>query len=301
MDIDDFGDFDIDLGEFDTGIYRTFDTIKSVDDGQNFSVDFSTSKYKLNVKKDDIPYFEKEDNIKYTMGNGYDIKYDSMTIDYYRAIRKTQVDPVLEEPVDEKFAFKFKDQWDPYTGQRCGEDPHGPLYFDPDNLIKWFYTCRLNNLWIPAQGEYHGYYGDALGNGPLFEIKGRGKFPEYNIFRLPITDCYLTKEHNYQFVTIGPTLTDDEIAKIYKLALKKDMYLRKKCYKDMFKTRRPNLIEIKKEWDVATSAEPNLQYLQIFNKQPFNIKEENPSLEKMSQLHTACNQRGVEFLKKMKG
>ena len=69
------------------------------------------------------------------------------------------------------------------------------LYFDPNTLIHYFYINRLKNLWIDESIEdgnyYQGHYGYAVGNGPDFEIKGRGKHPDWYLFRLPIIDCYM--------------------------------------------------------------------------------------------------------------
>ena len=34
------------------------------------------------------------------------------------------------------------------------EDPRGPLYFDPDTLIYYFYNNRLNHLWIQENENF---------------------------------------------------------------------------------------------------------------------------------------------------
>jgi hypothetical protein len=224
-----------------------------------------------NVKKmDDSKYHKLLDTNQYKMNNGYEINYDEETTGYFRAIRKTHVDPILETTVDEKYAFKFLYQWDPYTGEILDKDPYGPLYFDPDSLIKYFYSVRLNNLWNPPVGEFEAFYGDALGNGPEFEIKGRGDHPEYNIFRLPIITCYLTKDNNDQNITFGPKLSDDEIKEIYNLALTKDKIKGVDSYKLLFGQPRPNLIKIKGYWDMATNKIPDIQE---FDPSEFSTQE----------------------------
>ena len=118
------------------------------------------------------------------------------------------IDPLLHEKLpfydkhDKKDLFSFKYKWNSYTGERENIDENGPLYFDPIALIHYFYVNRLNNLWISNNNGFKGYYGDALGNGPDFYIAGRGDFRNWYLFRLPIPDCYLHKEHNNQVVTM---------------------------------------------------------------------------------------------------
>jgi len=53
-------------------------------------------------------------------------------------LRKNKLDVFTREPINEKYAFKFEYQWDPYTGERLGKDPYGALYFHPDNLIHYY-------------------------------------------------------------------------------------------------------------------------------------------------------------------
>jgi len=181
----------------------------------------------------------------------------------YENYRRNKIDPILllELPLNnmqEKDLFKFEYTWDPYTGLRSKQkDPNGALYFDPNVLINYFYTSRLNNLWI---NEYYdgndyiqGHYGDALGKYPNFEIKGRGPHPEWYLFRLPIIDCYLEKDHSLQIVTMGPVLTDKEIKKIYTLSKRY-----KKFYKDTFEIKRPNIVKMKQLYDRAVN--PNIEY-----------------------------------------
>ena len=109
--------------------------------------------------------------------------------------------------------------------------------------------------------SHEGYYGDALGNGLDFIIKGRGDFRNYYLFRLPIPDCYLDIQHNNQVVTMGPILTDKEVKEIYNLVLKN-----KKNYEEMFNKKRPNLIKLKKIYEKAISKNPLKYDINILNE-----------------------------------
>lgn len=191
--------------------------------------------------------------------------YDEFNIlDNYKKFRINKIDPILliELPLTSMTIndlFKFEWKWDPYTGERLNiKDNDGPLYFDPNSLINYFYLNRLNNLW--TNGYYlendfiQGYYGDALGKFPYFEIKGRGIHPEWYLFRLPISDCYLHKNHNRQTITMGPILTNEEIKKIYNLA--------KKCnnFKTIYNYKLPDLVYIKKLYDFAVKNKYNNEF-----------------------------------------
>ncbi|VVU95086.1 hypothetical protein CPAV1605_811 [seawater metagenome] len=182
---------------------------------------------------------------------------DEDNVDAYSEYRKNKIDPILmvDLPIEEdKKYFEFKYKWNPYTGERLGIDKNGPLCFDPDTLIYYFYNNRLNYLWEAANDiNYTGYFGDALGNGPEFEIKGRGKHPDWYLFRLPIHDCYLNKDHCHQAVTMGPILTDKELKEIDKLAKKY-----KNNFKGKFKVKRPQLFKMKTFYEQAISQNPNI-------------------------------------------
>lgn len=184
-------------------------------------------------------------------------------IDNYLNHRKNCIDPLLQEklPLYDNYTlddlFKFEYKWNPYTGERTIKDSNGPLYFDPDTLIYYFYINRLNNLWNISDNNFQGHYGDALGNGPNFYIEGRGDFRNWYLFRLPIPDGYLPKNHNNQIVTMGPILSNKEIKEIYNKAKR---YNNK--YYEIFKKPRPNLIKLKKYYELAISKNP-LNYNKI--------------------------------------
>jgi len=178
---------------------------------------------------DNIP-IQQQTSIKNSIEEQSDSDVDDCTSDEnYKTFRLCKVDPIMYEKVDERWAFKFKYKWNPYSGERTDEcDENGPLYFDPEYLINFWYKSRMNNLWKEDSDEndgyYHGYYGDAVGSGPDFNIKGRGKHYEWYLFRLPILDCYLDKEHNHQYITMGPILTNEEIKLIDNLIEKKGYF-----------------------------------------------------------------------------
>ena len=173
-------------------------------------------------------------------------------INNYYSYRKNVIDPILliklplhKKKISDLFCFRYT--WNPYNGDRLSKDKDGPLYFDPCTLVHYYYINRLKNLWIEGfidnEEYYEGHYGDALGNGPDFEIKGRGKHPDWYLFRLPIIDCYV--ENNYsQAVTMGPILTDKEISTIYNLSKKYN-------FKKIYGYNRPNLQILKKLYDIA--------------------------------------------------
>ena len=156
------------------------------------------------------------------------IEYEERTTQYYKTLRKLKLDPITCEELENKPHFEFKYKWDPYTGERLEEDEDGPLCFDADTLIKYFHTHRLRDLWVePKQemyGLYQGYYDYLVGTASFkdnkveINIEGRGNCPEKYLFRLPIIDCYLPKEHNNNIITMGPILTDDEIKEIKEIA-----------------------------------------------------------------------------------
>jgi hypothetical protein len=189
--------------------------------------------------------------------NIYDKNYSHTTLEYYKAIRLRKMDPITMNDINTNNVFEFKFMWDPYTGERLGEDPIGPLYFEPENLIKYYYTNRLNGLWVDpidnSNGYYEGYYDDNIGCGEEMFINGRGYFSEKYLFRLPIIDCYLTNDHKNSIITMGPKLTDKEIILIEELANKQP-----ENYKKKFGKNKPNLIDIKKLYDQAIFKLPKI-------------------------------------------
>ena len=220
--------------------------------------------------------------------NLYDKKYSHTTLEYYKAMRIRKMDPITMQDIESENVFAFKYMWDPYTGERLGEDPYGPLYFDPHNLIKYFYTNRLNGLWVEpvdvSSGYYEGYYDDALGCGEDMFINSRGYHPERYLFRLPIIDCYLTDDHNNSIITMGPKLTNDEIQLIERLSNKDN-------YRNLFgfNKEKPNLIHIKKLYDQAISQTPSITLI------------DNLSNEEIKKLWNEANRKAVDNLVHLKG
>lgn len=186
------------------------------------------------------------------------IEYDKTTIEKYRVFRLRKMDPIAYLEIEDEYAFKFKYIWDPYTGEKKDIiDEHGPLCFDPDILINYYLTKILSKLWVQPSDEhggfYQGYYDDGAGAGDDFYVSGRGHHPEWYVFRLPIIDCYLTVDHNKQYITFGPRLSDDEILEIENLANK-----RPDNFKNLFGHKRPSLSEMKRLYDQAISKTPTI-------------------------------------------
>lgn len=156
--------------------------------------------------------FRKNDNKEVT-------NVDKCQYDIYR---KLHIDPLTERDVNINTCFKFYDKWDPYTGERLGEDTNDPLCFNALTLRQYYYENRLNNLWVFPRTEngieYEGYYDILIGAGKEIYIPSRGYCPEKYLFRLPIIDCYLNDDHNMSVITMGPILTDEEIEEIDELA-----------------------------------------------------------------------------------
>ena len=187
-----------------------------------------------------------------------EIEYDKTTIEKYRVFRLRKMDPIAYIETEDDYAFQFKYIWDPYTGERKNTfDQYGPLFFDPDILIKHYFTKILSKLWVQPSDEkggfYEGYYDDGAGAGEDFFVAGRGHHPEWYLFRLPIIDCYLTKDHNKQYITFGPKLTDDEVLEIDMLANK-----RPDNFKQLFGHSRPSLVQMKILYDQAISKTPTI-------------------------------------------
>lgn len=199
--------------------------------------------------------------------NLYDKKYNDMTTRFYRTMRESKLDVIMQDNcgLDSNKFFIFGDMWDPYTGERLGKDPFGGLYFNPDNLIYYFYINRLKMLWIQDENTggpmFQGYYGEAVGAGEDILIKGRGTYSERYLFRLPVTNCYLEKDYDMSIPVMGPKLTDEEVEEIDRLAEK---YF-KNNYKQQYGKKRPLLKLMKKLYDQAISVSPDLEKLYDYN------------------------------------
>lgn len=199
--------------------------------------------------------------------NLYDKDYNETTTKFYRSLRESQLDVIMQDNTgfDPEKSFKFMYKWDPYTGETTGEDPYGPLYFHPDNLIFYFYMKRLNMLWQDQEDEnggmYQGYYGEAVGAGDNLTIISRGMYPERYLFRLPITNCYLEKDSDMSIITMGPRLTDKDVELIDYIA--ETTY--KNNYKERYGKRRPSMRLMKSLYDQAISKTPDLTKLKGYN------------------------------------
>ena len=238
-----------------------------------------------NTKKKDNDH---KKNIKslYKTNNNKPIIYDKLTMKTYVAIRKTKVDPITLNKTPTENIFQFHFQWDPYTGQRLDKDPYGPLCFNVVILAHYFYINRLNHLWINPSDERNGYfqgiYGEAVGIGKNFSIKGRGNFPEWYLFRIPIPNCYLTDDHNIQIPTFGPELTNKEILEINSKLHSNNRYQK------MFYNNPPDLVQMKKLYDKAISQTPRIR----------GVKNLTP--QQILERRYKANRKAVDYLRKRK-
>lgn len=228
----------------------------------------------------------------------YKKDYDETTTKFYRTLRENKINVIMQENTgfSPEKAFCFKYQWDPYTGNILEQDPYGFLYFHPDDLIRYFYIKRLDKLWtdpVDLQHGYHiqGYYGEAVGSGEDIMIVGRGAYPESYLFRLPIFDCYLEKNHDMSLITMGPKLTLEDLMEIDSIAEKSY----KNNYKNQYGKKRPSLATMKILYDQAISKEPNLDNIIEYQ----NLKNKNISKEKLQEFRDKANRIAVDALRKM--
>lgn len=223
----------------------------------------------------------------------YTTDYNKHTTEFYRNMREKKYNIISHDSFDCNVnqIFQFPSMWDPYTGERTEMDPHGPLYFHPDELIHFFYKRRLKMLWHEPKDEnggfFQGYYCDAVGSGEEINIPGRGIYPELYLFRLPIDDCYLPPDSDLSVITMGPKLTDQEVLYIDELAEK----YHKNNYQNCYRKKRPSLVEMKKLYDTAISKNPDL------TKYGVNLSQMND--EQIIELKNRANREAVDSLIKM--
>jgi hypothetical protein len=223
----------------------------------------------------------------------YTNEYNEHTTEFYRNMREKKYNIISHDSFDcdINHIFQFLSMWDPYTGEKTESDPHGPLYFHPDELIHFFYKRRLKLLWNEPKDEngglYQGYYGDAVGSGEEINIPGRGIYPELYLFRLPIDDCYLPPNSDLSVITMGPKLTDEEVALIDDLAEK----YHKNNYQNCYRKKRPSLVQMKKLYDIAISKNPDIT--------KYGISLEKLNDEQIYELKNKANREAVDALIKI--
>lgn len=208
---------------------------------------------------DEIITSDEKQLSPYNMKN-YTFNYDHTTLEYYRVIRERKLNVFLSDcsEFDHNMSFQYKYRWDAYSGKIIDIDTCGPLCFHPDDLIRYFYLKRLDMLWTApvdeTSGYFHGYYGDAVGAGENIFVAGRGEYPERYLFRLPVTNCYVPTTHHLSTITMGPILTNDDVAYIDKLATT----YHPNNYINQFKKHRPSLSSMKALYDQAISKNPDI-------------------------------------------
>jgi len=221
----------------------------------------------------------------------YEVDFDHTTTSIYKNYRELKIDPISGENIDDLNSFKVPYMWDSITGEKLDKkDPFGSLYFNPIFLLKYFYNKRLNYLWNDELDEgnnggfFEGYYDIGIGSGENFDVVSRGSFPEYYLWRLPVIDCYLQKDHKKSIPTKGPKLSKKEIEEIYKLCLKMD----KKNWITEFKTI-PNLVIIYELYHLAISKIPLEEFSLDFIKKNIDLSEDDTNEN--------INKKAVEKLK----
>lgn len=160
--------------------------------------------------------------------------------DNYHKYHNNKIDPLLlvDLPlIKNKPLYKYSYFWDALSGEVISKDPRGPLYFDPDTLVYYFYTKRLNKLWMNSVDNFGGTYDDGLGLGKRFYRRDIGYNPQWYLFRLPLHDG--NYNGSLQQTTIGPELSLRDIEEIYNLSLKYGDNFYKR-----FRMERPNLIQL---------------------------------------------------------
>lgn len=212
-------------------------------------------------------------------------KYNKTTTEQYRVMRKLKIDPITGEKIKINATFQFKYIWDPYTGKPTTTvDPMGPLHFNPLSLVKHIYTNRLNYLYHEGQGEWEGYYGDACGAGKQCYINNKGYHPERYLFRIPIIDCYLTDDHNTQNITLGPELTDNDVADIDRMVAQNF-----NAYRRLYKSRPPSLAQIKQQYEIAITECPMI-----------TDRIDNMTQNEFNYINTQANYQAVNNLRRMR-
>jgi hypothetical protein len=171
---------------------------------------------------------------------------------------KNKKDPILLEKIPRrpgKPIFEYPWAWEPLTGEIVGLDPHGGLFFDPDTLIHYFYTKRLNHLWVISDDtDFEPFFGDALGTGPEFYVPSRGCHPDWYLFRLPLMFKYLPSGFSYQIPILMPLVSDADLKLLDELGSKYG-----KSYKQRFGNPRPSLVKMKELYEKAVDPFPNIE------------------------------------------
>ncbi len=190
----------------------------------------------------------------------------------YKLMRLQKIDPIDGTNIDEDTCFKYNYIWDSFTGdllydnETLVEDPFGPLCFSPCNIVKTIYYRRLDNIWVKTNNnnDYDNdyYYGDNVGIGNNFEITGRGIYKERHLFRLPVVDCYLPKNHNAMMVTMGPLLTNDDVLLIDNLITRHWIEIDQEINKIYEKIK--SLVNLKKIYELIINSDPISSFSQEY-------------------------------------
>lgn len=229
---------------------------------EDFSFDAFDS-YNNTKKTEDNSLIDFRDEKEDVIGKkGYTVDYNDDTINKYKPMRVFGTDPISRERLDKSIpVYRVDKMWDPLTGLFTNEkDPHGPLVFDPVELTKYFYLNRFTHLWKEEEDTGDDLLQECplegLGAGEDFLIKGRGYYPEYFIWRIPIRDCYVPKDTPNYIVLKGPKLNRKDIKNIHNLLKKCPKSHINKVFREI-----PDLVKMYDLYMQAINPKPDLSVL----------------------------------------
>lgn len=142
----------------------------------------------------------------------YEMLFDQATMDYVK-FRRDMIDPITYEEMTPDTAFVIDQMWNCMTGEKIGPDPNGPLYVSPVTILRTIRDNLLNGFWMEID-DCVPMYGEQLGAGENFYVKGRGARPEKYLFRYPFPELYKFKGQNAMIHTTGPKFTNEELERL---------------------------------------------------------------------------------------
>ena len=180
----------------------------------------------------------KKDKKTYKKLSKFINEYIKNNNNYYIENRINNICPLSFEKIS--YGYIENRMWNSVTGEFLNtKDPFGSLIFDVNYLVNYFYINRLRHIYTHGNLNQTGLFGDAIGKYPNFYLSGRGNNPQWYLFRLPINDCYINKDH-LKYITMGPKLSFQDIINIY------DLCKRLNTYHLLFNRPLPNIVEMYK-------------------------------------------------------
>lgn len=253
----------------------------------------SLTGYKKDQEEAHKKKVEKKKESLYVI-NGKAVHYNDETMTQVRSMRRSRFCAITLAPIDiPESVFEYPFIWNPVDGSVVTDDsgpvcdPYGPLCFNVNDLIYYWWHHRLDGLWIPETVEMPAHYGVRLGAGKNFAVTSRGIHPEWYLFRLPVPPyCYLEKGLVHQVITMGPEMSRDQVETIYKLATVDRVGLKPRFEHEM-RRRLPNLLEMYDQYNAAIDDTPNVGDTSELDKAT------------IMELKTQANLKALEVLKNM--